>query len=102
MYYQKHIFLCQNQKALGKPCCASGDPADMRSFMKKTLKKKGIVVGEGGIRLTLSGCLGRCSEGPLMVIYPEAVWYRYENQDDIEKIIDGHILNGNIVEELAI
>jgi (2Fe-2S) ferredoxin len=58
--------------------------------------------GEGKVRINQAGCLDRCKEGPVMVIYPEAVWYTYVDQQDIEEIITEHLQNGRIVERLRI
>ncbi|HHJ20247.1 MAG TPA: (2Fe-2S) ferredoxin domain-containing protein, partial [Gammaproteobacteria bacterium] len=44
----------------------------------------------------------RCSEGPVVVVYPEAVWYTYVDHEDIDEIIDEHLLNGRVVERLKI
>lgn len=46
--------------------------------------------------------MDRCSEGPIAVIYPEAVWYSYSDEDDIEEIVQEHLLNGRVVERLKI
>jgi len=58
--------------------------------------------GQGKIRINKSGCLDRCEEGPVMVIYPEAVWYTYVDQQDVDEIIDSHLLSGQVVERLKI
>lgn len=102
MYYQKHIFLCNNVKCDGKQCCALGEPDRMRSYAKTRLKELGIQKGEGGVRISLSGCLGRCSEGPLLLVYPDGVWYRYQNEADVERIIREHVVGGEIVKDLMI
>ena len=54
------------------------------------------------IRINLSGCLNMCEYGPAMVIYPEGVWYRYENEFDIKEIFDKHVLRGEHVMRLLI
>jgi (2Fe-2S) ferredoxin len=46
--------------------------------------------------------MDRCDEGPVLVIYPEAVWYSYIDQEDIDEIIEEHLLNGRPVERLRI
>jgi len=46
--------------------------------------------------------MDRCSRGPVMVVYPEGVWYSYRNQSDIDEIIDHHLVNGRVVERLRI
>ena len=47
-------------------------------------------------------CLDRCDEGPVLVVYPEAVWYTYVDREDIDEILSEHIENGRIVERLRI
>lgn len=58
--------------------------------------------GPGKIRVSKSGCLGRCSLGPCVVIYPEGVWYRYTSTADIDEIIDLHLLKNTVVTPLLI
>ena len=58
--------------------------------------------GQGKIRVNTSGCLDRCEQGPALVVYPEGVWYTYIDEDDIDEIIDSHLLNGVPVERLII
>ena len=52
------------------------------------------------MRINQAGCLDRCEEGPCVVVYPEAVWYTYVDQSDIDEIIEEHIVHGRIVERL--
>jgi (2Fe-2S) ferredoxin len=54
------------------------------------------------VRINKAGCLERCEEGPALVIYPEGVWYTYVDTEDIDEIIDVHIVGGKIVERLKI
>jgi (2Fe-2S) ferredoxin len=49
-----------------------------------------------------AGCLDRCDEGPVLVVYPEEVWYTYANEADVDEIIDSHIRGGKPVERLRI
>ena len=100
-YYQKHVFFCINQRDDGTACCADCDAAAMQSYAKeriKSLKKN----GQGKIRINRAGCLDRCDEGPVLVIYPEAVWYRYVDRQDIDDIIEEHLLHDRHVERLKI
>lgn len=73
----------------------------MRNHAKRRLKALGLH-GPGEFRVNRSGCLDRCSEGPVAVVYPDAVWYTYDDVDDIDEIIDEHLLNGHIVERLRL
>lgn len=100
-FYQKHVFVCSNQKAPGKTCCANAGGEPFFDYMKKRLKQLDLH-GVGKIRMTQSGCLGRCKRGPCLVIYPEAVWYTYTSQDDLDEIIQTHLLDGRVVERLLI
>ena len=54
------------------------------------------------IRINKSGCLDRCESGPVMVIYPEGIWYSFKNSEDIDEILNSHLLNNKIVERLKI
>ena len=54
------------------------------------------------MRINKAGCLDRCEEGPVIVVYPEEVWYTYVDRQDIDEIIDRHLVGGEIVERLRI
>jgi (2Fe-2S) ferredoxin len=100
-YYQHHIFFCTNQRDDGSPCCANQGAQAMRDYAKEQIKKLRLN-GKGKCRVNNAGCLDRCKEGPVLVIYPEGVWYRYHDQADIDEIIDQHLQNGAIVERLKL
>ena len=69
--------------------------------MKSRVKKLGLS-GEGKVRINRSGCLDRCGLGPVMVVYPQAVWYTFVDNDDIDEIIESHLLNDKVVERLLL
>lgn len=73
----------------------------MRDYAKARIKALGLS-GEGKIRINTAGCLDRCSEGPVLVIYPEGTWYTYVDNEDIDEIIGEHLIGGRIVERLKI
>ena len=54
------------------------------------------------MRVNTAGCLGRCDDGPVLVVYPDNVWYTYVDKEDIDDIIDNHLLHGRIVERLRL
>jgi len=60
------------------------------------------LAGRGKVRVNQSGCLDRCGQGPVCVVYPEGTWYTYTDQKDVDEIIDSHIVNGKPVERLKI
>ena len=60
------------------------------------------MLGPGKTRVSQSACLGRCEEGPVMVIYPDEVWYTYIDEQDLDEIIEKHLKNGKKVERLQL
>ncbi len=73
----------------------------MRDYAKARVKELGLA-GKGKIRVNQAGCMDRCEEGPVVVVYPEGVWYTYVDQHDVDEIIDEHLVNGRIVQRLRI
>lgn len=100
-YYQRHVFFCTNLRSNGKKCCGQGDSAALKDYAKKQLKRLGLH-GKGLLRTSTSGCMGRCQEGPLLVIYPDNIWYQYHTQADIDEIINRHLINSEVVERLLL
>jgi len=70
-------------------------------YMKAKVKALDLR-GKGKVRVNRAGCFDRCSEGPLMVVYPEAVWYTFVDHEDMDEIIDSHLINGKVVARLLV
>ncbi len=70
----------------------------LRNYMKTKAKKMGI----SGIRINASGCLDRCELGPVMVIYPEGVWYRCQSREDVDEVLQRHLVEGGRVSRLML
>ena len=100
-YYERHVFFCCNQRQQGEQCCNNCGAHKMRDYAKARVKELKLS-GPGKVRINQAGCLDRCKDGPTMVVYPEAVWYTYVDQDDIDEIINEHLVNGRVVERLKI
>ena len=99
-YYQRHIFFCTNQRDNGQPCCADNGASAAFDRCKARVKELGLA-GQGKVRVNRAGCLDRCAGGPIAVVYPEAVWYTYVDQSDIDEIVDRHLAKGEVVERLV-
>lgn len=99
--FDKHVFVCENQRPEGHPrgCCKDKGSSEIREQMKKRIKELGL---NSSIRINTSGCLDACEFGPSMVVYPEQIWYGGVKEEDIEEIIQSHIINGKPVERLLI
>jgi len=100
-YYQRHAFFCVNRREDGRRCCADSDSDAMRAYAKSRMKAADFH-GRGLVRVNSAGCLDRCDEGPVLVVYPDGVWYTFVDREDIDEIIDSHLLGGKIVDRLRI
>jgi (2Fe-2S) ferredoxin len=100
-YFEQHVFICMNQRDDGRPCCADKGAQAAQKHAKRRIKELDLN-GQGKIRINQAGCLDRCEEGPVLVIYPQGTWYTYVDNDDIDEIIDVHLVGGKIVERLKI
>ena len=100
-YYRYHVFFCTNLRDDGSACCQRFNAREMREYTKMRAKAMGIT-GEGGVRINTAGCLDRCQEGPVIVVYPDDVWYSYVDEEDLDEIIEEHLMNGRVVERLQI
>jgi (2Fe-2S) ferredoxin len=98
-YYQRHIFFCLNKRESGEACCADHQARQAYERCKKQVKSAGLS-GPGKVRVNQAGCLDRCAGGPVAVVYPEAVWYTYVDEHDIDEIVESHLKNGQVVARL--
>ena len=101
---QHHIFVCT-----GKSCSAVGS-AEVKEAFEAELKVRGMLFGKakkgknphGSIIVTECASVGFCAVGAAVMIYPEGVWYAQVRAVDVPQIIEEHILNGRVVERLAL
>ncbi|MCL4549161.1 MAG: (2Fe-2S) ferredoxin domain-containing protein [Bacteroidetes bacterium] len=99
--FEKHIFVCENKREPGHPrgCCSEKGSIEIRKKFKDRLKELGL---NAKVRANISGCLDACEFGPTVVVYPEQVWYGGVKLEDVEEIIQSHIINNQPVERLKI
>ena len=100
-YFKHHVFFCCNQRPEGETCCAAHGAVELHAYAKDRIGALGLN-GKGQVRANKAGCLGRCDEGPLLVVYPEETWYTFVDKDDIDEIVEEHLQHGRIVERLKI
>lgn len=100
LFYDRHVFMCTNERPAGHPrgCCKEKGAIKLRNYMKARAKE----LGAEGVRVNTAGCLDRCELGPVMVIYPEGVWYRYDDMADIDEILTRHVIGGERVDRLML
>lgn len=98
--FKHHVFMCLTQRPPGHPhgsCGAAGAPKYF-DLMKARLEAEGL---NAEIGLTATGCLGFCQAQPLLVVYPEGVWYRPQTPEDVSEIVES-FKSGTILEHLAV
>jgi vanillate O-demethylase ferredoxin subunit len=99
-FYDAHLLVCINEREDGHPrgSCSLRGSVDLHKYMKTKSKELGIK----NIRVNKAGCLDRCELGPVMVIYPEGIWYGINSTEDVDQILQRHILNGVHVDHLIL
>lgn len=100
-YFKHHVFFCSNQRGPGETCCNNHGADALRNYAKDRVKALKLNK-PGQVRINNAGCLERCDQGPVLVIYPEAVWYTYVDKEDIDEIVEQHLVQGKIVERLKV
>ncbi len=100
-YFEYHVFFCTNQREDGRQSCGDCGAPGAREYVKQRCKELGVH-GAGRVRINSAGCLDRCEQGPVIVIYPEETWYTYIDREDLDEIIEEHLVHGRRVERLLI
>lgn len=99
--YDRHVFVCTNQRPEGasRPSCGDVTGAELVKAFREKMKQRGLDVN---MRAQSSGCFHICESGPNVAIYPEGVFYGHVQLSDVEEIVEEHLVNGRIVERLAL
>lgn len=100
-HFKYHVFYCLNERENGKDSCIQRGAQDTFDYMKSKVKALKLS-GAGKVRINRAGCLDRCKAGPVLVVYPDAIWYSVNNQADIDEIIESHLINDKPVNHLMV
>lgn len=96
-----HVFVCTSSRINGQQkgyCCSKDSVGIIQRFMEEIDERE----LQDKVMVTNTGCFGICSSGPVVVVYPEGIWYKEVSVEDVSEIVESHFENGNIVERLQI
>ncbi|MCB2293869.1 (2Fe-2S) ferredoxin domain-containing protein [Clostridium algoriphilum] len=96
-----HIFVCTSSRINGtqKGYCHSNASSEIVTNFLESIEENDI---SDKVMVTNTGCLGLCNDGPIVIVYPEGTWYGKVTPDDVDEIVEEHLINGNIVKRLEI
>ena len=99
--FQKHIFVCSNRREPGhsRGCCDCEGKEALRNALKKEIKQHQL---GPLVRANKAGCLDQCEYGPVVVIYPQQIWYGNVQLEDVPRIVERSIINDEVIEDLLI
>ncbi len=90
--FARHVFVCTH----GEYCPFDGS-SEVHRLLKEGIKERGL---KKSVRVNKSGCLDQCGHGPMVVVYPENVWYAGVTPERAARILEQHLVGGRPVEEL--
>jgi (2Fe-2S) ferredoxin/predicted O-methyltransferase YrrM len=96
--FRLHLFVCTQLKPEGVPCCPASGSFAVLATLDRELQARGL---GNDVQVTTCGCMGLCDEGPIMVVYPEGIWYRRVQPSDVSEIAGQHLCDGKPVERLV-
>ena len=95
--FRYHVFVCEQRKAEGVPCCAALGSARVIEVLRKEVAARGLA---NKVQITASGSLGLCERGPNMVVYPEGIWYSQVKPQDVPELVQTHFKEGRVLGRL--
>ena len=96
--FRHHVFVCTQEKPEGVTSCPANGSWPLLRSLENEILSQGL---DNAVQLSTCGCLGLCDEGPILIVYPEGVWYRKVQPADVPEIVSSHLRGGNVVARLA-
>jgi (2Fe-2S) ferredoxin len=99
--FERHVFVCHNTRPADapRPSCTADGKSDLHAQLQQLARAAGLGTT---VRINKSGCLDQCEHGPMVVVYPEAVWYGKVQPEDAAAIVEEHLVGGRPVERLRV
>ena len=86
--YRRIIFICTNRREGGAICCSGGGSEPIREALKRYVKENGLI---GKVRISQSGCMDLCAQGPNIMIFPDNIWVKNVQLDDLPALIQRYL-----------
>jgi len=96
--FHYHVFICDQMKPEGVPCCRAKGSAATIEALRKEVAARGLT---DEVQITTCGSLGVCERGPNLVVYPEGIWYSGVRPEDVPELVHSHFVEGRVLERLA-
>jgi (2Fe-2S) ferredoxin/predicted O-methyltransferase YrrM len=96
--FRYHVFVCTQEKPEGVTCCPGSGSLRVLGALHRELGAQGL---DKEVQVTTCGCLGICDDGPIAIVYPDAIWYRKLREEDVPEIVGSHFRGGKAVSRLV-
>jgi (2Fe-2S) ferredoxin/predicted O-methyltransferase YrrM len=96
--FRQHMFICTQEKPEGAASCPHNGSVRLLQALDRELKLQGLA---DEVQVTTCGCLGLCDDGPIVIVYPDGLWYRQVKEEDAPEIVRSHLRSGTVVSRLA-
>jgi (2Fe-2S) ferredoxin len=95
--FHHHIYVCTQEKPEGIPSCSSSNSWKVLQALEREVLAQGL---DEKVQITTCGCMGLCDDRPVIIVYPEGVWYHKVQEQDAEEIVTSHLASGRVVSRL--
>lgn len=96
--FRLHLYVCTQTKPEGNVSCPGNGSAGILQALERELLAQGL---DDHVQVTTCGCLGLCDDGPILIVYPEGVWYHKIKESDVSEIVASHLKGGKVVTRVA-
>ncbi|MGA7513659.1 MAG: methyltransferase [Candidatus Sulfotelmatobacter sp.] len=96
--FRHHVFVCTQDKPEGVTSCPGNRSLRVLQALERELITQGL---DDEVQVTTCGCLGMCDDGPIMIVYPEGIWYHKVKKEDVPEIVNSHLRSGEVMSRLA-